>query len=78
MRPRTVNTPNHVRDKMAAKYYSDFQIEDALSQKSVEQLRGFLKAKGLPTTGRKKFLIQRLVDDYYESQTAVKSELSKE
>ena len=71
MRLRTVNTPNHVRDKMAAKYYSDFEIEDALSQKSVEQLRGFLKAKGLPTTGRKKVLIQRLVDDYYESQTAV-------
>ena len=78
MRLRTVNTPNHVRDKMAAKYYSDFEIEDALSQKSVEQLRGFLKAKGLPTTGRKKILIQRLVDDYYESQTAVKSEPSKE
>ncbi|XP_067041143.1 uncharacterized protein [Acropora muricata] len=63
---------------MAAKYYSDFEIEDALSQKSVEQLRGFLKAKGLPTTGRKEVLIQRLVDDYYESQTAVKSEPSKE
>ena len=78
MRLRTVNTPNHVRDKMAAKYYSDFEIEEALSQKSVEQLRGFLKAKGLPTTGRKKVLIQRLVDDYYESQTAVKSEPSKE
>ena len=78
MRLRTVNTPNHVRDKMAAKYYSDFEIEDALSQKSVEQLRGFLKAKGLTTTGRKKVLIQRLVDDYYESQTAEKSEPSKE
>ncbi|XP_067047748.1 uncharacterized protein [Acropora muricata] len=63
---------------MAAKYYSDFEIEDALSQKSVEQLRGFLKAKGLPTTGRKKVLIQKLVDYYYESQTAVKSEPSKE
>ncbi|XP_044176591.1 uncharacterized protein LOC122959338 [Acropora millepora] len=63
---------------MAAKYYSDFEIEDALSRKSVEQLRGFLKEKGLLTTGRKKVLIQRLVDDYYESQTAVKSEPSKE
>ena len=62
---------------MAAKYYSDFEIEVKLSQKSVEQLRGFLKAKGLPTTGKKKVLIQRSVDDY-ESQTAVKSEPSKE
>ena len=73
---RTVNT--HVRDKMAAKYSSDFEIEDELSQKSVEQLRGLLKGKGLPTTGKKKVLIQRLVDDYYESKTAVKSEPSKE
>ena len=30
---------------------------------------------GMPTTGKKKVLIQRLVDDYYESQ---KSEPSKE
>ena len=75
---RTVNTPVHVRDKMAAKYSSDFEIEDELSQKSVEQLRGLLKGKGLPTTGKKKVLIQRLVVDYYESKTAVKSESSKE
>ena len=68
---RTINTPVHVRDKMAAKYSSDFEIEDELSQKSVEQLRGLLKGKGLPTTGKKKVLIQRLVDDYYESKTAV-------
>lgn len=34
-----VNTPNHMRDKMAAKYSSDFEIEDKLSQKSVEQLQ---------------------------------------
>ena len=55
MKLRTVNTPNHVREKMAAKYSSE--IEDELSQKSVEQLRGLPKAKGLPTTGKKKVLI---------------------
>jgi len=63
---------------MAAKYSSDFEIEDKLSQKSVEQLCGLLKGKGLPTTGKKKVLIQRLVYDYNESKTAVKSEPSKE
>ena len=63
---------------MAAKYSSHFEIEDELSQKSVEQLRGLLKGKGLPTTGKKKVLIQRLVVDYYESKTAVKSEQSEE
>ena len=78
MRLRTVNTPNHVRDKMAAKFSSHFEVEDELSQKSVEQLRGLLKGKGLPTTGKKKVLIQRLVVDYYESKTAVKSEQSEE
>lgn len=67
-----------MRDKMAAKYPSDFEIEDELSQKSVEQLRGLFKGKGLPNTGKKKVLIQRLVDDYYESKNAVKSEPSKE
>ena len=44
----------------------------------MEQLRGLLKGKGLPMTGKKKVLIQRLVDDYNESKTAVKSEPSKE
>ena len=78
MRLRTVKTPIHVRDKMAAKYSSGFEIEDELSQKLVEQLRGLLKGKGLPTTGKKKVLIQRLVVDYYESKTAVKSEQSEE
>ena len=63
---------------MAAKYASDFEIEYKLSQKSVEQLRGLLKGKGLLTTGKKKVLIQRLVDDYNESKTAVKSEPLKE
>ena len=75
---RLSNTPNHVRDKTAAKYFSEFEIEDELSQKAVEQLRGLLKGKGLPMTGNKKVLIQRLVDDYNESKTAVKSEPSKE
>ena len=37
-----------------------------------------IKGKGLSTTGKKKVLIQRLVDDYYESKTEVKSETSKE
>ena len=32
----------------------------------------------MPTTGKKKVLIQRLVVDYYESKTAVKSEQSEE
>ena len=63
---------------MAAKYSRDFEIEDELSQKSVEQLRGLLKGKGLPTTGKKTVLIQRLVDDYNKSKTAVNSEPSKE
>ncbi|PFX13632.1 hypothetical protein AWC38_SpisGene22270 [Stylophora pistillata] len=73
-----VNTPNHMRNKMAVKYSSDFEIEDELSQKSVEQLRGLLKGKGLPTTGKKKVLVQRLVDNYYESKNSVKLEPSKE
>ena len=72
MRLRTINTPVHVCNKMAAKYSSDFELEDELSQKSVEQLRGLLKGRGLPTAGKKKVLIQRLVVDYYESKTAVK------
>ena len=63
---------------MAAKYLSDFEIKDELSPKSVEQLRGLLKGEGLPTTGKKDVLIQRLVVDSYESKTAVKSEPSKE
>ncbi|KAL9954332.1 hypothetical protein ACROYT_G041854 [Oculina patagonica] len=56
---------------------SDSDIEDELSRKSVEQLRGLLKEKGLSTAGKKKVLIQRLVNAYYESKTAVKSELSE-
>ena len=44
----------------------------------MEQLRGLLKGKGLPMIAKKKVLIQRLVVDYYESKTAVKSETSKE
>ncbi|KAL9976912.1 hypothetical protein ACROYT_G014254 [Oculina patagonica] len=71
-----VNTRNHVGDKMAASG-SDSDIEDELSRKSVEQLRGLLKEKGLSTAGKKKVLIQRLVNAYYESKTAVKSELSE-
>ena len=45
---------------MAAKYSSDFEMEVELSQKSVDQLRGLLKGKGLPRTGKNKILIQRL------------------
>ncbi|KAL9982821.1 hypothetical protein ACROYT_G004929 [Oculina patagonica] len=37
----------------------------------------YSKEKGLSTVGKKKVLIQRLVNAYYESKTAVKSELSE-
>ena len=36
---------------------------DDLSQLTVDQLRKLLQEKGLPTTGKKKVLIERLVDD---------------
>ena len=75
MRLRAVNTRNHVGDKMAANG-SDSDIEDELSRKSVEQLRGLFQEKELSTVGKKKVLVQRLVNAYYESKTAVKSELS--
>ena len=36
---------------------------DVLSQPAVDQLRKLLQEKGLPTTGRKKVLIERFLDD---------------
>lgn len=78
MRLRAVNTRNHVEDKMAANA-SDSEIpkQDDLSLKSVQQLRGLLKEKGLSTSGKKKVLIERLVNAHCESKTAVKPELSE-
>ena len=36
---------------------------DVLSQPAVDQLRKLLQEKGLPTTGKKKVLIERFLDD---------------
>ena len=47
-------------DKMAASPKTE---NDDLSQLTVDQLRKLLQEKGLPTTGKKKVLIERLVDD---------------
>ena len=41
---------------------SKTEIDD-LSQLTVDQLRRLLQERGLPTTGKKKVLIERLVDD---------------
>jgi len=49
-----------VGDEMAAS--SKTEIDD-LSQPAVDHLRKLLQEKGLPTTGKKKVLIERLLDD---------------
>ena len=47
-----------------------------LSQLTVDQLRMLLQEKGLPTTGKKKVLIERLVDD--SKSNVVKPESKEE
>ena len=47
-------------DKMAASPKTEI---DDLSQLTVDQLRKLLQEKGLPATGKKKVLTERLVDD---------------
>ena len=49
---------------------------DDLSQLTVDQLRKLLQEKGLPTTGKKKVLIERLVDD--SKSNVVKPESKEE
>ena len=49
---------------------------DVLSQPAVDQLRKLLQEKGLPTTGKKKVLIERLVDD--SKSNVVKPESKEE
>ena len=48
---------------------------DVLSQPAVDQLRKLLQEKGLPTTGKKKVLIERFLDD---SKSNVKLESKEE
>ena len=82
MNLRTVNKFPHVVVKMAAKSASDRYGSETLEQESlspltVEQLRERLAEKGLPTTGKKKVLLERLVNAEYVLPTSgdVKSEL---
>ena len=49
---------------------------DDLSQLTVDQLRKLLQEKGLPTTGKKKVLIERLLDDL--KSNVVKPESKKQ
>ena len=49
---------------------------DDLSQLTADQLRKLLQEKGLPTTGKKKVLIERLVDD--SKSNVVKPESKEE
>ena len=60
-------------DKMAASPKTE---NDDLSQLTVDQLRKLLQEKGLPTTGKKKVLIERLVDD--SKSNVVKPESKEE
>ena len=60
-------------DKMAASPKTE---NDDLSQLTADQLRKLLQEKGLPTTGKKKVLIERLVDD--SKSNVVKPESKEE
>ena len=61
-------------DKMAASSKTEI---DVLSQPAVDQLRKLLQEKGLPTTGRKKVLIERFLDDSKSNVVKLESKEEK-
>ena len=74
----TVNSNLPRGIKMAASNHgSEMLKQEDLASLTVEQLRGRLKEKGLPTTGKKKVLLERLVNAQYvlQSNVDVKPEL---
>ena len=50
---------------------------DVLLQPAVDQLRKLLQEKGLPTTGRKKVLIERFLDDSKSNVVKLESKEEK-
>ena len=52
---------------------NSWKLQDELNRKTAEHLGILLKEKGLPTAGKKKVLIQWLVNSYEESKSEVKS-----
>ena len=50
---------------------------DVLSQPAVDQLRKLLQEKGLPTTGKKKVLIERFPDDSKANVVTLESKEEK-
>ena len=50
---------------------------DVLSQSAVDQLRKLLQEKGLPTTGKKKVLIERFLDDSKSNDVKLESKEEK-
>ena len=50
---------------------------DVLSQPAVDQLRKLLQEKGLPTTGKKKVLIERFLDDSKSNVVKLESKEEK-
>ena len=72
MNLRTVNSNLPRGVKMAASNHgSEMLKQEDLSSLTVEQLRGRLNEKGLPTTGKKKVLLERLVNAQYVLQSSV-------
>ena len=61
-------------DKMAASPKTE---NDDLSQLTVDQLRKLLQEKGLPTTGKKKVLIERFLDDSKSNVVKLESKEEK-
>ena len=61
-------------DKMAASPKTE---NDDLSQLTADQLRKLLQEKGLPTTGRKKVLIERFLDDSKSNVVKLESKEEK-
>ena len=61
-------------DEMAASSKTEI---DVLSQSAVDQLRKLLQEKGLPTTGKKKVLIERFLDDSKSNDVKLESKEEK-
>ena len=61
-------------DEMAASSKTEI---DVLSQPAVDQLRKLLQEKGLPTTGKKKVLIERFLDDSKSNVVKLESKEEK-
>ena len=61
-------------DEMAASSKTEI---DVLSQPAVDQLRKLLQEKGLPTTGKKKVLIERFLDDSKSNDVKLESKEEK-